>query len=176
VSPDYLERIAAIHRELSLASAAIALPLQKEADERSLVRIEPHLGATRDGLWLDPGAASAWSGMHRAATRDGIALELISGFRSVERQRQIIAGHLARGRPLDDILRWIAPPGHSEHHTGEAVDIGTPGSPELEETFENTRAFAWLSRHAAEFGFTMSYPRENTFGVGYEPWHWRFRR
>ncbi len=172
----FLQRIAAIHRELGLAPADFNLPLQLEAEERTLVRVEPDLGATRDGLWLESGASQAWRGMHAAAARDGIALELISGFRSVERQREIFAAHLAHGRSKQDLLRWVAPPGYSEHHTGQAADIGTPGSPPLEEDFEKTRAFAWLTAHAPSFGFSLSYPRDNTCGLGYEPWHWRFRR
>ena len=42
----------------------------------------------------------------------------------------------------------------------------------LEEEFERSDAFAWLTRRAGEFGFRMSYPRDNPHGVAYEPWHW----
>ena len=67
-----------------------------------------------------------------------------------------------------------AAPGYSEHHTGRAVDLTTPGTPPLLEAFERTAAFAWLERHAARFGFVMTYPRNNPLGVIYEPWHWTF--
>ncbi|MEO8102521.1 MAG: D-alanyl-D-alanine carboxypeptidase family protein, partial [Betaproteobacteria bacterium] len=49
-----------------------------------------------------------------------------------------------------------------------------PSDPELEVEFENTAAFRWLTGHAAEFGFRLSYPRGNTAGYQYEPWHWCF--
>ena len=65
-----------------------------------------------------------------------------------------------------------AAPGYSEHHSGRAVDLTTPGSPVLEEAFEESDAFAWLRRRAPEFGFRMSYPRDNPHRVAYEPWHW----
>ena len=45
----------------------------------------------------------------------------------------------------------------------------------LEEDFENTGAFDWLSRRASQFGFHLSYPRDNPHGVIYEPWHWAWR-
>ena len=73
-------------------------------------------------------------------------------------------------------LPIFAAPGFSEHHTGRALDIGTPGFVDLEENFETTAAFAWLQVHAEEFGFTLSYPKGGTRGIGYEPWHWLWRR
>ena len=69
-----------------------------------------------------------------------------------------------------------APPGCSEHHTGRAVDIGTPHCKVLDEEFEQTEAFDWLVRFAGKFGFRLSYPRGNSCGYAYEPWHWCFVR
>ena len=45
----------------------------------------------------------------------------------------------------------------------------------LEESFELTPAFAWLELNAADFSFTMSFPRNNDNGLLYEPWHWCFQ-
>ena len=112
--------------------------------------------------------------MQRAAAGTQIQLIPISGFRSIARQRQIILDKLAAGRAIADILRLIAAPGYSEHHTGRALDIGTPGFVTLEEDFATTPAFRWLQAHAQSFGFRLSYPRDNSFGIGYEPWHWCF--
>lgn len=123
-------------------------------------------------LWLATCAAQAWRVMQTAARRDGIELEAISGFRSVEHQAAIIRRKRARGLSLDSILAVNAAPGYSEHHSGRALDIGSPGEPPAEESFERTAAFAWLQRKAGRFGFRMSYPRDNPFGIVYEPWHW----
>jgi D-alanyl-D-alanine carboxypeptidase len=90
----------------------------------------------------------------------------------VERQAKIIRGKLDLGEKISDILRSIAAPGYSEHHTGRAIDIGSPDVLPLEEAFSNTRAFAWLIGHAHEFGFTLSFPKQNPHGFVYEPWHW----
>jgi len=73
---------------------------------------------------------------------------------------------------LADILKVSAYPGYSEHHTGRAVDIGSPDCAHLTEAFEATREFSWLAEHAAGFGFVLSYPRDNPHGIAFEPWHW----
>lgn len=121
---------------------------------------------------LTPLAASAWQALRDAAAADGVTLFLVSAYRSIARQHEIVAAKLAGGQALADILQVSAAPGFSEHHTGRAIDVGTPGSPVLEEVFEQTPAFAWLVAHAARFGFVMSFPRHNPCGYLYEPWHW----
>jgi len=110
--------------------------------------------------------------MYAAARGLDIELQPLSGFRSVERQAEIIRGKLAVGEKISDILHSIAAPGYSEHHTGCAVDIGSDEVPPLEEAFADTRAFAWLVMHGEEFGFKMSFPKLNPNGFIYEPWHW----
>ena len=112
--------------------------------------------------------------MRDAAAASGVALVAISGFRSIGRQAEIIKGKLEAGEMIDTVLGTIAAPGYSEHHTGRAIDIGTPGSPPLTEEFGRTGAFAWLRAHAQRYGFRLSYPSGNAHGIAYEPWHWLF--
>ena len=112
--------------------------------------------------------------MQAAAQADGAVLEAISGYRSHAYQLGIFERKRERGLAVDDILQVNAAPGFSEHHSGLALDIGTPDEPPAEESFEVTSAFEWLSKHAADHGFVMSYPRDNPHGIVYEPWHWRF--
>jgi D-alanyl-D-alanine carboxypeptidase len=128
----------------------------------------------RRPLWLRIDAARAWLRMQQAALGNGVVLEAISGYRSHDYQLGIFDRKRARGLTVDDILAVNAAPGYSEHHSGLALDIGTPDQPPAEEGFEQTAAFAWLRQHAAGHGFEMSYPRDNPHGIVYEPWHWRF--
>ena len=123
---------------------------------------------------LTPQAAQAWREMCTAAERDGIQLLVVSAFRSFDYQRALIRRKLDNGRSIADILRINTAPGYSEHHTGRALDITTPDCPPLERGFESTRAFTWLTRHAAHHGFRLSYPRDNPHGISYEPWHWAY--
>ena len=101
-------------------------------------------------------------------------LDAISGYRSHDYQLGIFERKLGRGQSVDEILAVNAAPGFSEHHSGRALDIGTPGEPPAEDTFEATAAFGWLRDNAAADGFVLSYPRDNPHGIAYEPWHWRF--
>ena len=123
---------------------------------------------------LEANAASSWRKMRTRAASEGIVLDPFSGFRSYKYQMQLIKRKLEKGKPLEMILTETAIPGYSEHHTGKAIDICTDGRYCLEESFENTRAFAWLTENARDFSFRMSYPRQNKIGIIYEPWHWLF--
>ncbi len=125
-------------------------------------------------LRLYPSALTAWERMRTKALQSAIQMYIISAFRSISRQEEIITAKRAKGIPDEEIFKVSAPPGYSEHHTGRAIDIGTPGSPPLEEAFENTDAFQWLLANASKFGLRLSYPRDNDYGIAYEPWHWFF--
>lgn len=127
----------------------------------------------RRPLWLHPQAARAWKAMREAAQGDDVVLESISGYRSHDYQLGIFERKLARGLAVEEILTVNAAPGYSEHHSGRALDIGAPDEPAAEESFERTVAFEWLTAHAGDYGFAMSYPRDNPHGIVYEPWHWR---
>ena len=165
--------IVALHRELGIPAdypTRSGLPFHAEAPERELVRVDR--GQVDPPVRLLPEVAAAWQRLEAGAALDGVTLLPISGFRSVARQAEIIRRKRAAGRALDDILRLIAAPGFSEHHSGRALDIGCPGHTDLEENFGETAAFRWLERHAPAAGFRLSYPRGNPWGIGYEPWHW----
>lgn len=142
--------------------AAVLVSVGRAADDGKAVRLTPR-------------AAAAWQRMRAAASAAGVDLSPISGYRSVARQTRIIRRKLAAGERIGDILRLVAAPGCSEHHTGRAIDIGSPVHLQLDEHFARTAEFRWLKRHAARFDFHLSYPRRNRHGIGYEPWHWCWR-
>lgn len=121
---------------------------------------------------MAPRAAAALLRMRDAAARDGINLQVVSAFRSIRYQQGIVRRKLASGQDLARILRVNAAPGYSQHHSGRAVDLATPGYDVLEIGFERSPAFAWLRRHGAQFSFRLSYPRGNVHNIDYEPWHW----
>ena len=121
---------------------------------------------------LTPDTAASWQEMLTEARNDGITMLIVSGFRDFEYQASLIRKKINAGQSLSEILEVNAAPGFSEHHTGRAVDIASPGSRPLTEEFEASEAFAWLQKNAADFGFSMTYPRDNPEGFIYEPWHW----
>jgi zinc D-Ala-D-Ala carboxypeptidase len=147
------------------------LPLCSEAPSLVVVEVD----ARGRELRLSPAAAEAWTKMKTAAAGQGVALHLISAFRSFDRQCDIVREKLAGGQSIAEVLSVSAPPGYSEHHTGRAVDIGASGDDPLEAAFEKSDAYAWLAANASEHGFHLSYPRGNPFGYRHEPWHWIHR-
>lgn len=160
-----------LHQELGIPSdygACGAPPACPEATE--LVEVGPNLVGSMQRL--EPNSARKWRQMVAAAAEEGITLLLVSGFRSVDYQARLIRKKINAGQDIAAVLAVNAAPGFSEHHTGRAVDIATPGSRPLTGDFENTEAFGWLQRRAADFGFAMSYPEGNPCGFVYEPWHW----
>jgi D-alanyl-D-alanine carboxypeptidase len=162
-----------LHRELGIPDdyGAGGPPRFEEAAE--LVEVGENLVGRMQRL--TPQAAAQWQRMVDAADRVGIQLLIVSGFRGIEYQAGLIRKKLEAGQGIEDILKVNTAPGHSEHHTGLAVDIATPGSRPLTEEFENTNAFRWLQSRAIEFGFSMTYPRDNPWGILYEPWHWSLK-
>ncbi|MFE1745701.1 D-alanyl-D-alanine carboxypeptidase family protein [Coleofasciculus sp. H7-2] len=133
---------------------------------------------TADGrLKMRHTAARQYTAMVAAARASGIIIVPISGFRSTREQQHLYFDTKAqRGQSAAERAKVSAPPGHSEHHTGYAIDVGDGRVPatNLSPNFENTAAFKWLQKNAPYYSFEISFPRNNPQGVSYEPWHWRY--
>ena len=167
-------------RRRAVVDAAIALGVPRDYGRTRRLRVvrEPRtlafigIDVNERPQWLAPRAARAFLRMREAAGESGIALDIVSAYRSADYQLGIVRRKRERGIDMAQILRVSAAPGYSEHHSGRAIDLTTPGYAPVEEEFERSPAFAWLKRHASRFGFRLSYPRRNRHGIAYEPWHW----
>lgn len=124
---------------------------------------------------LTPAASEAWKAMVAAAASDQVSLKPVSAYRSVAYQAQIIERKLESGQTPETIFSVSAAPGFSEHHSGNAVDLSDGEGEPLVEAFEHSPAFTWLTEHAAEHRFYLSFPRNNRHQLIYEPWHWCFK-
>jgi D-alanyl-D-alanine carboxypeptidase len=142
-----------------------------EAPRHTLVKVD-----AEGSVSLRRAAAESYLRMQRDAAAGGINLIPVSGFRSIEYQEKLFFTLKAeRKQTAMDRALVSAPPGHSEHHTGYAIDISCPSiGDDLLTEFEDTAAFRWLKEHAAEYHFEMSFGKDNPMGVSYEPWHYRF--
>ncbi len=125
---------------------------------------------------LDLEAAAAFQVMVDAARSQGVQLMGISGFRNIPDQRALFDKQIERRGSAAAAAQLSAPPGHSEHHTGYALDItdASRTDVDLKVAFEETAAYQWLVANAQQYQFEQSFPRNNPQGVSYEPWHWRF--
>ena len=129
---------------------------------------------------LDKRVAPHYEDMYYAAKKEGIILTPFSGNRSYERQRinynNLTETYMSRygiDRKAAEkkAATVILPPGTSEHNIGLAMDICN-----TYDSFANTAEYAWRTKNAYKYGFSLRYPKgkEDITGVVYEPWHWRY--
>ena len=104
------------------------------------------------------------------AKKDNINLNVISGFRTYEKQDTLFNNSIKKNG-IDHALIYSAKPGYSEHQLGLAIDINS-----VEENFKNTNEYKWLKNNSYKYGFIERYPKDKEFitGHGYEPWHYRY--
>lgn len=133
---------------------------------------------TYDDVELDKRVLDAYKAMHAAAQEDGYTLWISSGYRSPEKQQQLIDAEVKknmRDEGLDETaarqkaMLTMTEPGYSEHNTGLAIDLNGV-------TSIDTPEYEWLCEHAAEYGFILRYPedKEDITGIDFEGWHFRY--
>ena len=141
-----------------------------------------------NGQKIDERIAEQYQKMTSDAEKDGIHLFLRSGYRPVSLQKTYyesnISNYMKQGMTREEAeaktREYYTEPGHSEHHSGLALDILTEEYQRevytLDERFAKTDGYAWLTEHCTEYGFVLRYP-ENKTGItqiNYEPWHYRY--
>lgn len=126
--------------------------------------------------------------MIEAASAEGVEIVPISGFRAPDEQAlafdSAVWSAMARAGGEIDLAeaetrtsRFVAPPGHSQHQLGTAVDFSTwEINYGIQPRFAETAAGRWLEARGWEYGFVLSYTRqgEDRSGYAYEPWHFRW--
>ena len=141
-----------------------------EASKNELILFSP-------GIYVHKEIYENFKEMQFMAAQRGISLQLLSGYRSIDLQRDIFYENKSiRNQTAVERSMVSAPPGYSEHSTGYAIDVGDGNYPDthFEVEFEQTPAFKWMKRFASKYHFVLSFPPNNKQGVTYEPWHWRF--
>ena len=151
---------------------------------KSLLGHLPYSEASKDelilftpGIYVHKDIYDNFKEMQFKAAQRGISLQLLSGYRSIDLQREIFYENKSIRNQTAIERSWdSAPPGYSEHSTGYAIDVGDGNYPNtnFEVEFEQTPAFKWMKRFASRYHFVLSFPPNNKQGVTYEPWHWRF--
>ena len=110
---------------------------------------------------------------------DGIHAELSNSYRTVEKQEEIYSRYTRDFGP-EFAAKYAAKPGHSEHHTGLAIDVGIVVDGKFHRTIEDLlkvdHLFQIIHGKLARYGFILRYPagKEAVTKIGYEPWHFRY--
>ncbi|MGN1422958.1 MAG: D-alanyl-D-alanine carboxypeptidase family protein [Oscillospiraceae bacterium] len=113
---------------------------------------------------------SAYSAYLKMKSDSGYDMELISGFRSYEKQQQVYK-YWCSIDGEETASRYSAKPGHSEHQSGLAMDITS-----CHTSYGDTPEGKWLAENCWRYGFIIRYPEggEPITGYIYEPWHVRY--
>jgi hypothetical protein len=103
-----------------------------------------------DGKDIEIATASMYARMQHDAAKAGVSIRVVSGFRTMEKQKQLYQAY------LNGTGNLAAKPGYSNHQSGHALDLNTsaPG------------VYNWLANHASSYGFKRTVPSE--------AWHWEY--
>ena len=138
-------------------------------------------------------AYDAFLKMRDAAAQEGIKIQVVSSYRSFDRQASIFEAKYERYTDLDGmqplpaidkIIEYSTIPGTSRHHWGTDLDIidgsvPAEGDVLVAEKFESggpyERLKKWMDEHSEEYGFYLVYTNEpRRRGFKYEPWHYSY--
>jgi hypothetical protein len=119
---------------------------------------------------LEKDTAAAYQRMVEHARDDGFEEPLfliVSGWRDEKLQAELYAKALIKYGSAAEARKWVAPPGHSAHGTGCAVDLwlGFACGKENNELIKDSEAYDWLTENANAHGF-------NPYDL--EGWHWEY--
>ena len=118
--------------ELSLGAGAIS---------RSLIRPDQ----------VDKQLMNRFKAAQAAAKKDGQKIYIVSGFRTLSRQKTLFNQAIRKYRSIDEAGKWVAPPLISHHPWGIAIDVNYPDEPV---------GAGWLETHGSKFGLCRVFENE----------------
>jgi len=139
------------------------------ADPEKLVQLPQENTFEDYRIYLNRETRDAFVKMSDAAKKDSITLIVDSGYRSASFQKRIIKRRMELGDSFESVMRFVAPPGYSEHETGRAVDL-VPS----EIAFAKSKTYLWLKDNAGKFGFVETLHEDIIPKSRWEPWHWYY--
>ena len=110
---------------------------------------------------------------------DGIEIDLVSVYRTLQFQTDSYDRHMREHGP-EFTNKYVARPGHSEHHTGLAIDVSFVVNGKLVRMVPNLLKidplYKPLQEKLPKYGFILRYPagKEDITKINYEPWHFRY--
>ena len=131
--------------------------------------------------------------MQNDAKKEGIEIEIVSGYRSYEKQKDIWNNKYNKNfengilgiKNINRIIQYSTLPGTSRHHWGTDIDIidkrfVPKGDLLIEKNYaENgiySQLFYWMKKNSKKYGFYLVYddsPKRK--GFKFEPWHYSYK-
>jgi len=145
------------------------------------------------GYQLRKEVNEAFLKMQAAAKKENIQIQIVSAYRSYNRQKQIFNSKFERyihlglteTEAIQKIIEYSTIPGTSRHHWGTDIDLidATPPQPKnvlLPENYEEDGPYCnmktWLNEHSEKFGFYVVYTKDpHRKGFYPEPWHFSYK-
>lgn len=167
--------------------------IQKKYSENQLLgKGNPDLTGDTYTSKMNKEARIAFEKMKTAALKDGINIEVISAYRSFQKQKNIFENKYKRFineglnpiQSVEKIIEYSTIPGTSRHHWGTDIDIIDANYPKPKSVLEEENFYGngpychlknWMDRHSESYGFYEVYTKNpNRKGVKYEPWHFSY--
>lgn len=156
IDPDSRRKLYALTqgRLKGVDAAAIVTALTSETFEARVNRANADMSGIPGLAGLNADFSPRLQAMFNAAPPEIRAqLSINSGYRSVEQQTVLWNQALAKYGSVEEARKWVAPPGNSQHNSGNAADLG----------FGSDEARQWVHANAAAFGLH--------FRLDNEDWH-----
>jgi D-alanyl-D-alanine carboxypeptidase len=157
--------------------ANITYPLPEDFTPSNLVTVS-------DDIVLEKETATALISMMSAMEKDGITINLESGYRSYDKQKELYDNKIAQLKQeypqkspeeiIDIASSSVAVPGTSEHQTGLSIDISVDSL--VSANLHQSEAGQWIEENGHKYGFIFRYPdnKQDITGIIHEPWHLRY--
>ena len=131
--------------------------------------------------------------MQNDAKKEGVEIEIVSGYRSYEKQKDIWNNKYNKNfengilgiKNINRIIQYSTLPGTSRHHWGTDIDIidkrfVPKGDLLIEKNYtENgiySQLFYWMKKNSKKYGFYLVYDDSpNRKGFKFEPWHYSYK-
>ena len=177
-----------VKSEVRIDKAWLLGKINYETDPRFVLLKKPY--TKRSGIYLHRQAYRAFINMYKAARKENVILEVLSGARSFDRQKRIWQAkwegktgtknfRVLFPKPLQrakQILQYSSMPATSRHHWGTDIDINSLNNAYFQRRV-GKRVYLWLQKNGQRFGFCQVYTKKeksNRSGYEEESWHWSY--
>lgn len=102
-------------------------------------------------------------------------LIVASGIRSYDEQLELYSARVEK-YGIENAKKYVAEPGHSEHHTGLSFDLSVYTDEGEGMLLSDAPEYAWVIDHCYEYGFIRRYDdkKADITGISEEDWHFRY--